>query len=106
MVRRERNDVTGTSHETTQELEANWKRPPLPGDPIHCQEIVTGRDMTRLHLQALQWLDNGELAASDRLLLLNSLIDQSMPDVQVELIAVIERSTSMRQVATRQVTVS
>ncbi|MEB3253903.1 MAG: hypothetical protein VKI93_04220 [Synechococcus sp.] len=62
--------------------------------------------MTRLHLQALQWLDNGELAASDRLLLLNSLIDQSMPDVQVELIAVIERSTSMRQVATRQVTVS
>ena len=62
--------------------------------------------MTRLHLQALQWLDNGELAASDRLLLLNSLIDQSMPDVQVEFIAVIERSTSMRQVATRQVTVS
>ena len=104
MVRRERIDVTGQSHETTQESEANWKTGPSPGDPLHCQEIVTEGEMAQMHLQALQWLDNGELAAADRLLILNCLIDQSMPDVQLELIALVERSTSTQELRTPQVT--
>ena len=60
--------------------------------------------MAQMHLQALQWLDDGELAAADRLLILNCLIDQSMPDVQLELIALVERSTSTQELRTPQVT--
>tara|TARA_B100000900_G_C20321170_1_gene610202 strand:+ start:49 stop:225 length:177 start_codon:yes stop_codon:yes gene_type:complete len=47
--------------------------------------------MTALHLQALEWDSNGELAPEDRLVLLNSLMPQCISDVQVELISLMER---------------
>lgn len=46
--------------------------------------------MGSLHLRALHWSDDGELVAADRLILLNSLLPQSLPDVQLELIHTIE----------------
>ena len=42
--------------------------------------------MTGLNLQSLSWGDDGELAADDRLDLVNVLLTQSLPVVQVELI--------------------
>ena len=47
--------------------------------------------MTALHLQALEWDSNGELAPEDRLVLLYSLMPQCVSDVQVELISLMER---------------
>ena len=47
--------------------------------------------MTALHLQALEWDSNGELAPEDRLVLLKSLMPQCISDVQVELISLMER---------------
>ena len=47
--------------------------------------------MTALHLQALEWDSNGELAPEDRLVLLHSLMPQCISDVQVELISLMER---------------
>ena len=47
--------------------------------------------MTALHLQALEWDSNGELAPHDRVVLLNSLMPQCISEVQVELISLMER---------------
>ena len=106
MVRRERIDVTGQSHETTQEAEAKWKSPLSPNDPAHCQEIVTKGVMSGLHLQSLQWTDDGELSAEDRWSLLTSLLPNALPEVQVELIALLERSTTDQALLTPEVSVS
>ena len=46
--------------------------------------------MESLNLSTLHWADDGELIASDRLILLNSLVPQSMPEVQIELIQAVE----------------
>ena len=44
-----------------------------------------------LHLQALEWDSNGELAPNDRFVLLNTLMPQCVPEAQLELIAMMER---------------
>ena len=46
--------------------------------------------MNSLHLQAMHWAENGDLIAADRFTLLNSLLPQSVPEVQLELIRSIE----------------
>ena len=46
--------------------------------------------MNSLHLQAMHWAENGDLTAADRFTLLNSLLPQSLPEVQLELIRSIE----------------
>ena len=46
--------------------------------------------MESLNLSTLHWADDGELIASDRLILLNSLVPQSIPEVQIELIQAVE----------------
>ena len=48
--------------------------------------------MNGLHLQALQWTNDGELSASDRCALLNTLMTSSLPEIQLELIALMERT--------------
>ena len=47
--------------------------------------------MTALHLQALEWDSNGELAPHDQFVLLNSLMPQCISEVQVELISLMEK---------------
>jgi len=59
-----------------------------------------------IKIQALKWDANGELASADRLQLLQNLIRQSLPDVQMELIAVLERSTTIQETITPQVSIS
>ncbi len=46
--------------------------------------------MESLNLSTLHWAEDGELIAGDRLILLNSLVPQSIPDVQIELIKAVE----------------
>lgn len=62
--------------------------------------------MTCLNLQSLAWGDDGELAADDRLALVNVLLAQSLPEVQVELIRAMERMAVASPVATPEVSVS
>ena len=47
--------------------------------------------MAGLNLQSLAWTADGELVSADRLVLLNTLMPQSMPEVQLELIKAMER---------------
>ena len=46
--------------------------------------------MESLNQSTLHWADDGELIASDRLILLNSLVPESIPEVQIELIQAVE----------------
>ena len=62
--------------------------------------------MACLNLQSLAWGDDGELAADDRLALVNVLLAQSLPEVQVELIRAMERMSVASPVATPEVSVS
>ncbi|MEC8441064.1 MAG: hypothetical protein VXZ59_01980 [Cyanobacteriota bacterium] len=62
--------------------------------------------MPGLHLQSLQWTDDGELSAGDRWSLLTSLVPHALPEVQVELIALIERNTTDQVLRTPEVSVS
>ena len=62
--------------------------------------------MTSLNLQSLAWGDDGELAVDDRLALVNVLIAQSLPEVQVELIRAMERMAVASAMATAEVSVS
>ena len=62
--------------------------------------------MTCLNLQSLAWGDDGELAADDRLALVNVLLAQSIPEVQVELIRTMERMAIASAVTTPEVSVS
>ena len=57
-------------------------------------------------VQALKWDNDGELAPADRLQLLSSLIHQSLPEVQLELIAVLERSPMLQIQRSDQVSIS
>ena len=59
-----------------------------------------------IRIQALKWDADGELAPADRLQLLKNLIQQSLPEVQLELIAVLERSTTNQEQITAQVSIS
>ncbi len=62
--------------------------------------------MTGLNLQSLSWGDDGELAADDRLDLVNVLLTQSLPEVQVELIRTVERIAIAGATAMTEVSVS
>ena len=62
--------------------------------------------MTSLNLQSLAWGDDGELAVDDRLALVNVLLAQSLPEVQVELIRAMERMAVASAFATAEVSVS
>ena len=61
--------------------------------------------MNGLHLQALQWTDDGELSASDRCALLNTLMTSSLPETQLELIALMERTPMDLEMLTPDVNV-
>ncbi|MEC8214534.1 MAG: hypothetical protein VX069_05645 [Cyanobacteriota bacterium] len=61
--------------------------------------------MNGLHLQALQWTNDGELSASDRCALLNTLMTSSLPEIQLELIALMERTPMDLEMLTPDVNV-
>jgi hypothetical protein len=61
--------------------------------------------MDGLHLQALQWTDDGELCSTDRFTLLTTLMANSLPDVQIELIALMERTPMDLELLTPDVSV-
>jgi hypothetical protein len=100
-------NVTGRSHVSTQKSEGNLKAPGNRFVCSHCQRMLT-RDgsMTGLNLQSLSWGDDGELAADDRLDLVNVLLTQSLPEVQVELIRTVERIAIAGATAMTEVSVS
>ena len=56
-----------------------------------------------MRIQALKWDADGELAPADRLQLLRCLVQQSLPDVQLELIAVLERNPTIQEQITPQI---
>ena len=59
--------------------------------------------MNSLHLQALHWAKDGDLIAADRFTLLNTLMQQSIPEVQLELIQSIECMACAEHSLTNQV---
>ena len=61
--------------------------------------------MNGLHLQALQWTNDGELSTSDRCALLNTLMTSSLPEIQLELIALMERTPMDLEMLTPDVNV-
>ena len=70
----------------------------------HCQQILTREDsLNSLHLQALHWASDGDLIAADRFTLLNTLVQQSIPEVQLELIRCMECMASEEASMTTQV---
>ena len=56
-----------------------------------------------LYFQSLCWTSDGELDPVDKLVLLNSLIAQSTPSEQIELIQVVEKLALLQREATVQV---
>ena len=56
-----------------------------------------------LCFQALCWTTDGELDPGDKLVLLNSMIRQSTPNEQVELIQMVEQLAQLQPEATVQV---
>ena len=62
--------------------------------------------MDGLHMRSLQWTEDGELAAGDRLTLLTSLIASNLPEVQLELIALMERTPVNQEMLTSDVSIS
>lgn len=62
--------------------------------------------MDGLHLRSLQWTEDGELAEGDRCTLLTSLIASNLPEVQLELIALMERTPVDQEMLTRDVSIS
>ena len=62
--------------------------------------------MAALNLQSLAWGDDGDLTEEDRLDLVNLLLPQSLPDVQVELIRSVERLATSTVTTTAEVSVS
>ena len=59
--------------------------------------------MTPFSIQALHWTKDGELIPCDRLVLLNTLVKDSLPDVQLELIGVVEELALAERRVTPQV---
>ena len=82
------------------EFTASHRSSPLSGD--HDKE----RGMDGLHLRSLQWTDDGELAAGDRCTLLTTLMASNLPEVQLELIALMERTPIDLEMLTSDVSVS
>ena len=84
----------------TKEFTANRRANPLSRD--HDKE----RGMDGLHLRSLQWTEDGELAVGDRCTLLTSLIASNLPEVQLELIALMERTPVDLEMLTSDVSIS
>ena len=61
--------------------------------------------MDGLHLKALHWTDDGELCSTDRCALLTTLMASSLPEVQMELIALMERAPMDLEMLTPDVSV-
>ena len=59
--------------------------------------------MAPLQLQSLQWTSDGELDPTDRITLLNILIPQCIPTIQIELIKAVERMAMTQTTLTPQV---
>ena len=59
--------------------------------------------MVPLQLQSLQWTSDGELHPTDRITLLNILIPQCIPTIQIELIKAVERMATTQTTLTPQV---
>jgi hypothetical protein len=59
--------------------------------------------MAPLQLQSLQWTSDGELHPTDRITLLNILIPQCIPTIQIELIKAVERMAMNQTTLTPQV---
>jgi hypothetical protein len=59
--------------------------------------------MVPLQLQSLQWTSDGELHPTDRITLLNILIPQCIPTIQIELIKAVERMAMTQTTLTPQV---
>ena len=61
--------------------------------------------MNGLHLQSLQWSDDGELSSRDRYDLMTTLMASSLPEIQLELIALLERTPMDLETLTPDVSV-
>ena len=61
--------------------------------------------MNGLHLQSLQWTDDGELSSRDRYDLMTTLMASSLPEIQLELIALMERTPMDLETLTPDVSV-
>ena len=61
--------------------------------------------MDVLHLQALQWTDDGELCSTDRFTLLTTLMASSLLGVHFALIALMERAPMALEMVTSDVSV-
>jgi len=59
--------------------------------------------MAPLQLQSMQWTSDGELHPTDRVTLLNTLIPQCIPTIQIELIKAVERIAMTQTTLTSQV---
>jgi hypothetical protein len=59
--------------------------------------------MAPLQLQSLQWTSDGELHPTDQITLLNILIPQCIPTIQIELIKAVERMAMTQTTLTPQV---
>ena len=59
--------------------------------------------MTALHLQALHWSSDGELDPCDLLVVLRTLIPDSLPTTQLELIQTVEKRAICETEITLQV---
>ena len=105
MLRREPDDVTGQTHETTQKEEAIPKTGPRLGHSLHCQKTLTQeRDDIRQPLFPSPGLDRRRRTGSlDKLVLLNNLIRQATPSEQIELIQVVEKLALLQPETTVQV---
>ena len=59
--------------------------------------------MAPLQLQSMQWTSDGELHPTDRITLLNTLIPQCIPTIQIELIKAVELIATTQTTLTPQV---
>ena len=91
--------VTALPVATSRLSEENWKDGGTTQRVVHCQETLTEWLMAGLSLRCLGWTADGELDAADKLQLLQLLVLSAQPEVQIELIHMLEVS-AMRQPST------
>ena len=82
--------VTALPVATSRLSEENWKDGGTTQRVVHCQETLTEWLMAGLSLRCLGWTADGELDAADKLQLLQLLVLSAQPEVQIELIHMLE----------------
>jgi len=82
--------VTALPVATSRLSEENWKDGGTTQGVVHCQETLTELLMAGLSLRCLGWTADGELDAADKLQLLQLLVLSAQPEVQIELIHLLE----------------